>query len=228
MDSNFCIISRMENYSDDQLAEILWNYNNLQQTLNKSDCILALGSNDIRVAHRAAELFLSGFAPLIIFSGSFGVLTKQLYNKPEAEIFADEAIKLGVPKDKIYIENQSTNTGENIMFSRKLIENKGLKIKSIILVQKPYMLRRAFATFKKQWSEMEVIVTAPQISFKNYPNETISKNLLINLMVGDTQRIKLYPQKGFQIPQDMPSNVWEAYEELVKRGYTQHTIKEQK
>lgn len=216
----------MEDYTDDQLAEILWNYNNLHQPLNKSDCILALGSNDIRVAHRVVELFLSGYAPIVIFSGGFGVLTKQLYNKPEAEIFADEAIKLGIPKDKIFIENQSTNTGENIILSRKLIEEKGLEIKSIILVQKPYMLRRAFATFKKQWSEMEFTVTAPQISFADYPNEIISKNLLINIMVGDTQRIKLYPQKGFQISQEIPTDVWSAFEELVKRGYTQHLIKE--
>jgi len=216
----------MKEYSDDQLAEILWNYNNLQQPINKSDSILALGSNDIRVAYRAAELFLSGYAPFIIFSGGTGVLTQQLYDKPEAEVFADEAVKLGVPEDKIYIENQSTSTGENIIFSKKLIEDKGLDIKSIILVQKPYMLRRAFATFKKQWPEMEFAVTAPQISFKDYPNEIISKKLLTNIMVGDTQRIKLYPQKGFQIFQDMPADVWSAYEELVRRGYTQHLIKE--
>ena len=87
------------------------------------------------------------------------------------------------------------------------------------------MLRRAFATFKKQWPDMEFLVTAPEISFKDYPNETIPKNLLINIMVGDTQRIALYPQKGFQIPQDIPADVWSAYEELVKRGYTQHLIK---
>ncbi len=216
----------MNDYTDDQLAEILWNYNNLQQTLRKSDCILALGSNDVRVARQAAELFLSGYAPIIIFSGGFGVLTKQLYNKPEAEIFSDEAVKLGVPKDKIFIENQSSNTGENIIMSKKLIKEKGLDIASIILVQKPYMLRRAFATFKKQWKEMEFIVTSPQISYKDYPNETISKHLLINIMVGDTQRMALYPQKGFQIPQEIPEDVWSAYKVLIKRGYTQHMIKE--
>lgn len=216
----------MQDYTDDQLAEILWDYNNLQQVLKKSDCLLALGNNDIRVAHRAAELFLLGYAPLIIFSGGFGVLTKHFYNKPDAEIFADEAIKLGVPKDKIYLESNSTNTGENILFSKKLIEDKGLDVKSIILVQKPYMLRRAFATFKKQWPKMNLTVTAPQLSFKNYPNQIISKNLLINLMVGDTQRIKLYPQKGFQISQNIPSDVWKAFEELVKRGFNHHLIKE--
>lgn len=211
--------------TDDQLAKILWDYNNLEQPIKKSDCVLALGSNDIRVAHRAAELYFSGLAPFIIFSGGYGVLTKQLFNKPEAEIFRDEAIKLGVPKEKIHIENQSANTGENIIFSRKLIEENGLKVNSTILVQKPYMLRRAFATFKKQWPEMNFAVTGPLVSFENYPTETLTKELIINIMVGDTQRIKLYPEKGFQIPQDIPDKVWSAYQELVKRGYDKHLVR---
>lgn len=214
----------MSTKTDDQLARILWNYNNLKQRVKKSDCILALGSNDIRVAKRAAELYLSGFAPLIIFSGGYGLLTKWLYDKPEAETFAEEAIRLGVPEDRIYIENQSTNTGENIILSKKLIAEKKLKVSSIILVQKPYMLRRAYATFKRQWPEMEFTVTGPLISFESYPNETISKKLLINIMVGDTQRIKYYPEKGFQMRQKLPKEAWEAYEELVRRGYNKHLI----
>jgi len=215
----------MNNKSTNELAKILWRYNNLEQPLKKSDAILVLGSNDIRVAHRGAELFLQRFAPLIIFSGGFGVLTSQFYNKPEAEVFANEAMKLGVPQEKILIENKSTNTGENIVFTRKLIEDKGLRVNSLILVQKPYMLRRAYATFKQQWSGKEFVVSGPQIGYENYPNEIISKDLLINLMVGDTQRIRIYPEKGFQIPQEMPNEVWMAYEELVRRGFTDHLVK---
>ncbi len=212
----------MDNQSTDELAKILWKYNNFEQPLQKSGAILVLGSNDIRAAHRGSELFLQGFAPLIIFSGGFGVLTRQLYNKPEAEVLADEAIKLGVPKGKILIENKSTNTGENIVFTKKLLEDRKIDVNSFIVVQKPYMLRRAYATFKQQWPGKEFIMTGPQISYENYPNETISKDLLINIMVGDTQRIKIYPEKGFQIPQEIPNEVWTAYEELVKRGFTKH------
>ena len=95
----------------------------------------------------------------------------------------------------------------------------------LIIVQKPYMQRRAYAAFKKLLPEPEIMVTAPQISFDDYPNELISKDLLINIIVGDTQRIKVYPEKGFQIEQEMPEDVWSAYEELVKRGYTQHLLK---
>lgn len=118
----------MSTSTDSQLAEILWNYNNMEQPLTRSDAIVVLGSNDVRVAQRGAELFLSGLAPLIIFSGGTGVLSRHLFNKPEAEVFADEAMRLGVPKNNIYIENKSTNTGENIIFTRKLIEEQGLNI----------------------------------------------------------------------------------------------------
>jgi hypothetical protein len=44
-------------------------------------------------------------------------------------------------------------------------------------------------------------------------------------MVGDLQRTKLYPDKGFQIYQEIPSDVWEAYEKLVEQDYTKHLLK---
>jgi uncharacterized SAM-binding protein YcdF (DUF218 family) len=171
-------------------------------------------------------LFLEGWAPLLIYSGGVGRLTEGLWNKPEAEVFVDIAIKMGVPKDKILIENKSTNTGENIIFTMKLLKEKKLDLQSFIVVQKPYMERRAYATFKKHLPDKKIIVTSPQISFENYPNDKISKDDMINIMVGDLQRIKTYPEKGFQIPQEIPEDVWTAYEKLVEAGYCKHLIKE--
>jgi len=217
----------MYNHNTDELAKILWDYNNLNQPVKKSDAILVLGSNDIRVAERGAELFLQGFAPYIIFSGNVGRLSKDTFDKPEAEIFSVVALKMGVPKDRIIIENQSTNTGENITFTKKLLEEKGFAFNSFIVVQKPYMGQRAYATFKKQWPGVDIIVTAPQISFENYPNNLLSKNHIINIAVGDTQRVKLYPEQGFQIEQVISNEVWAAFEELVERGFTEHLIKDE-
>lgn len=214
----------IDHRTTDELARILWEYNSLDHSLRISDCILVLGSHDIRVAQRGAELFLQGFAPLLVFSGNLGRLTEGLWNQPEAEIFAQEAIRMGVPKDKILTETRSTNTGDNILRTKELLGSRGISVETVILVQKPYMQRRAYATFRKVWPEKNVIVTAPRYSFENYPNNTISKNDLINIMVGDTQRIKIYAEKGFQIPQDIPDAVWTAYEELVQRGFTAHLV----
>ena len=41
-------------------------------------------------------------------------------------------------------------------------------------------------------------------------------------MVGDLQRIRDYPARGFQIAQEIPADVWEAFEELVRLGYDTH------
>lgn len=155
---------KMDNVEIDKYAKIIWDYHHLDHKLEKADCIIVLGSHDVRVALRGAQLFLDGFAPRIIFSGGKGRLTEE-WDAPEADIFAQAAIKMGVPQEKILIENRATNTGENLV--------------------------------------------------------------LINIMVGDMQRIIEYPKKGFQIHQDVPEKVMAAYKALVKTGYTKQLIKEQ-
>jgi uncharacterized SAM-binding protein YcdF (DUF218 family) len=194
--------------------------------LEKSDCILALGSHDLRVAERAAELYLQCWAPLVIMSGGLGNFTKEVWTKKEADRFAEIAIQKGVPAKDILIENNSTNTGENILFTQKLLKEKKLVLQSFIVVQKPYMERRSYATFKKHWPDKKLIVTSPQISFEQYPTSEIPMEKVINIMVGDLQRIKLYPEKGFQIYQEIPSGIWDAYEKLVALGFNKHLMKE--
>lgn len=210
------------------LAKIIWNYHHMNHKLEKSDCILVLGSHDIRVAEYAASLFLEGWAPIIIFSGgirSKNDLLKTDWNEPEAEVFAKIAINMGISKDRIIIENKATNTGENILYTKKIIQGKNIDPKKIIVVQKPYMERRAYTTFKKIWPEKEIILTSPPIDFEEYPNKEIVKEDVINILVGDLQRIKIYPSKGFQIFQEIPKDVWEAYKKLVSLGYTKHLLR---
>jgi len=208
----------------ERLAQKIWDYHHLGQQLAKADLILVLGSHDTRVAERGAQLFLEGWSPLLLFSGGLGNLTRHIWTEPEADKFAQIAIAMGVPPSKILIENKSTNTGENIRFSRELLAQKNISPQKFILAQKPYMERRTYATFKQVWPEKEFIVTSPQLSFDQYPTAQISKDDVINIMVGDLQRIKVYPAKGFQIFQEIPGDVWTAYEQLVELGYTKHLI----
>src|SRR5262249_34421355 len=149
----------------DALAQKIWDYHHLDHRLEKCDIILALGSNDLRVGEFAADLFLQGWAPTLVLSGNVGALTRGRFSKPEAEIFAEIALKKGVPPEAVLIEAKSTNTGENVMFSRRLIESKGLHPESILLVQKPYMERRSYATLMKIWPGKRVIVASPPILF---------------------------------------------------------------
>ncbi len=208
------------------LAKTIWDYHHLNHQLEKADCVLVLGSHDTRVAEYGVDLFLKGYAPLLIFSGGLGRLTRGVFEKPEAEIFGDIARRRGVPEECILVENQSTNTGENIRFTRTLLHDRNLSPSSFLLVQKPYMERRAYATFKKILPEKKCIVTSPPISFEEYPTAVISKDDMINIMVGDLQRIKVYAKNGFQIYQEIPKSVWSAYERLVELGFVGHLIKD--
>ena len=208
-----------------ELAQQLWDYHHMNHAPAKADCILALGSHDLRVADRAAELYLQGWAPLVIMSGGLGNFTQEMWTESEADKFAAIAINKGVPAEAILVENKSTNTGENILFTQQLLTQKGLDPQSFIVVQKPYMERRAYATFKKHWPDKTLLVTSPQIPFDEYATDEIPAEKVINIMTGDLQRIKLYPAIGYQVYQEIPDDVWSAYERLVQSGFDQHLTK---
>ncbi len=208
-----------------ELARQLWDYHHMNHQLAKADCILALGSHDLRVADRAAELYLEGWAPLVIMSGGLGNFTQGMWTESEADKFAAIAIQKGVPAGAVLVENKSTNTGENILFTQQLLKQKGLDPQRFIVVQKPYMERRSFATFKKHWPDKNLLVTSPQIPFDEYATDDIPLDRVIHIMIGDLQRIKLYPAKGFQIYQEIPDNVWDAYERLIELGFDKHLVK---
>ncbi len=204
----------------DELVKIIWEYCLMHHTLRKADCILCLGSYNLRVPEYASELFLKGFAPVLIFSGSHGSHSHRYFEKSEAEVFADIAIKKGVPKEKILVENKSTNTGENIRFTGALLKERGMDFNTFIIVQKPYMERRSFATFKKIWPEKECIVTSPQLTFDEYvEGGTRPREQVIHAIVRDFIKIKVYAEKGFQIHQEIPVEVSRVYERLVELGY---------
>jgi hypothetical protein len=218
---------------DDRIRELtrtLWMYHQLGHELSPADAILVLCSHDTAVAEYGARLFLDGWAPLLIYSGGLGTITKQLWTEPEADRFAAVAVSLGVPRGRILIENRSTNTGENVAFTRQLLDERGLDPRTFIVVQKPYMERRAYATFRSRWPEKPLIVTSPPISFddylEKYTHASLSTDDVVSIIVGDLQRIKIYGERGWQIPQEIPGDVWQAYLELVTAGYNSRLLQE--
>lgn len=214
-------------------VRLVWNYMHLEHELKKADVIFLLGSTDPRTAEYAAQLFLDGWAPYLIISGDgrqhetkHRPLPGVFADQPEAKIFASIALKLGVPSDRIITELQANNTGENFTFTQRLLTERQMSVRSAVVVQKPYMERRSFATGRVAWPELEQIVTSPPLSYDEYVRGPIPEDHIINAMVGDLQRIKEYPAKGFQIEQDIPADVWDAYTYLVSLGYTKFLLKE--
>lgn len=203
-------------------TKIIWEYMLMHQKLQKSDIIFVLGSNDIDVADTAAEIYKEGYAPLVVCSGANGKGSK--FTETEAKIFSDRMIFLGVPKEKIILEQSSTNTGENVIFTKKLLLENNIHVQKVIAVQKPYMERRTYATIKKQWPEVECIVASQNVSFENYCNREDKRYGFVSTMVGDLLRIKEYPRLGFQVYQDIPDNVWLAGQELLSLGYNKYVL----
>lgn len=214
----------------EQAIKIIWDYMHLNHELKKADIILVLGSHDTSVVEYAADLYLQGWAPLLVLSGSGDIHNhepgrEQFIGSTEAEVFAEIAKKRGVPSESILVENESQNTGHNFVYSRNLLKENDIEPETAIIVQKPYMERRVYATGKVRWPEVELIVTSPPVSENEYGDSIgDQEERWVHTMVGDLQRLKEYPKKGFMIKQEIPEDVWQAYEFLVEKGFDERLI----
>lgn len=209
--------------------QILWDYLCLNRKPEKADVIVGFGSFDDNVARRSAQLCLAGIAQKILFTGGLGRCTAGLYTQPEAERFRDVAVSLGVPEGDILVENKSTNTKENIVFTRQLLENTHTPHAQILGVHKPYMERRITAAMGVYWPEQAFSVTSPPMTIPQYLQEAkrqgMTEREAVSVIVGDFQRIDLYARKGYQLPQHIPSEAWEAYDKLIAMGFDDQLAK---
>ena len=209
-----------------QKAKVLYDFHNQTRVTKRTDFLLVMGSHDLRVANHAATLFHQGKAPFLICSGGYGKITKTIWDTTEAETYAQICIQKRVPQDKIFIENRATNSGENFTFSKKLLESCNIPVSTGTIVCKNYLSRRALATAQIQWPEVEWFVEPPHLSFDEYIKNETNKERMIHLMVGDLQRLIIYPELGFQLPVTIPEEVMNAYDNLVNQGYSQFLIDE--
>ena len=224
---------RQPSVAMDEAAKKIWNYMLLKQPLEKADIIIALGCGDESVAEHSASLYRDGYADFVLVSGGAGPRNKRLTSglwaeSTEAEHFAKTVLQKGVPAAKFLIEKKSKNTGENLAYSYKLLKNRHMEPESIIFVHKPHLERRTFATAKKQWPnrQAKIQVTSHPFTYEEYTsaNSAIAKEEIINSMVGSLQRIREYPKLGYQIEQEMPEDIWQAYEFLVNQGYDKRLL----
>ena len=203
--------------------QIIWDYLGMHQQPQKADCIVGFGNFNTDIARRAAELYLQGYAPKILFTGGLGRNTEGLLPEPEAVRFAKVAMACGVPECDIILEDKSTNTAENILFTREKLAEIGLPHDHILGVHQPFMERRITAAMGVYWPELRFTVTSPQVTILEYleraKQQGITENSSISVIVGDFQRMEIYAQKGYQLPQHIPEEAWNAFHELVAMGY---------
>ena len=219
----------MENLLALEPLQVIWDYLGMHQTPEKADCIVGFGNFNDNIARRAAELYLAGLAPKVLFTGGLGRNTTKLFTEPEAERFARVAVECGVPERDIIKEDKSTNTAENIIFTREKLEALNLPHGHILGVHQPFMERRITAAMGVYWPEQRFSVTSPQVTIQQYLEDArrqgMTENASISVIVGDFQRMKLYADKGWQVPQEIPEEAWDAFHALVAMGYDKQLAK---
>lgn len=212
----------MEQRAYDSL-QVIWDYMHLNMEPGPADCIVGFGNYNVNIALRAAELYRAGYAPRILFTGGLGRNTAGMWTGSEAERFAAAAMAAGVPEQDVIVEDRSTNTAENITFTRDKLAALDLSAKRLLGVHQPFMERRIWAAMRVYWPEAEFTVTSPQVDIRQYLRDAVAQGLeekaAVDVIVGDFQRMELYAKKGWQVPQDIPETAWAAFRELVALGY---------
>lgn len=213
----------MEPFMIDSL-KVIWNYMHLNHSLKKCDVIIGCGCSYMEVPVKCATLKKEGYAPKILFCGGLGKRTQYSLNQTEAEVFKEIAIKEGVPEEDILMETRSTNTQDNFKFARKILEEENIPYNRILIVHGPFSERRTLAAAETIFLDKELVITSPNVTFDSFlellesnPAEAFD---IICVIVGDIQRMVIYPQFGWQTEQPIPNEVYQAYHDLKKLGFT--------
>ncbi|CCH18223.1 YdcF family protein [Micromonospora lupini] len=205
-------------------VERLWDYHNMHHEIRPVDVGIGLGSHDLGVAKIATELYRRGMYPTLVFTGANAPTTIKIFPRGEAVHYREYATAHGVPSGAILIDTRAENTGQNIEYARALLAEHQVQARSVILMSRPYQQRRAYATCKKLWPGVDIICASDPLSLDDYAIGIGDPKKVIDMLVGDTQRIDKYAELGFAIPQQMPDDVRAAYRRLVDAGYTSRLV----
>lgn len=210
-------------------ARIVWEYLQLKHDPIPADVIVAFGTNDLRVARFAARLYHEGFGRSLVCTGGMahqGDLLATNWRKTEAEVYADEAVALGVPRDRIMLEPRASNTAENVRFTRELLCRNGRPPRNVVLATKPFMQRRVWATMAVEWPEVPASLASERMTLDEYFTDDLTPERVIPIMLGDFERVWIYGRRGWSAAQIVPREVMDAYRELKALGFTQQLLPE--
>lgn len=205
-------------------AQILWEYHQMHHAPRDTDIAIGLGSHDIGVAEHTADLYRQGRFPLIVFTGANAPTTIEVFPRGEAVHYAERAEELGVPDTAILLEEHARNTGENFTLTRALLDREGIHPKTATVVSRPYQQRRAYATCQKLWPELDVICSSRPQTLDDYIASIGDRDKVLNMLVGDTQRIWVYADQGFAATQEVPEATMRAFKRLAEAGYADRLV----
>ena len=211
------------NYESDVVANarIIRDYLRSFRKEQPCDALVVCGSYDLRVMEHAIVLLQQGLSKKLVITGNTGNWTKYIWKEPEARVFYEYS-KEQIPGDvEIMLETAATNFGENISFTKNLLPD----VESVLLLTKPNAVLRVLLTAKKQWPDTACFVSSPEYTFPDEVSNVVGLLGLIDEMVGDIDRIRRYPELGYQIDHELPRSVQAAAEILMHSGFKNHLSK---
>lgn len=207
-------------------ARQIWDFHQMHHVVRPCDVVIGLGSHDLGVADAAVNLYQRGLAPLIVFTGGNSPTTRERMPRGEAVHYGERAVELGVPKSAILLEPRAGNTAENFRFTRTVLEEAQVKVSSALIVSKPYEERRSYATACHEWPGVEFISASTPMSLEDYVDSIGDPRLVIDMLVGALQRLRIYPDRGFMVRMPIPAEVTDAYNRLCQAGFTSRLVAE--
>ena len=123
----------------------------LPKQRRNTNVVIVFGGGAGRIEH-ALNLYQNGTIDYILVTGGIGPYSEN-QEMAEAELYAEFLIKSGVPDNRIWIENESISTIENVKFSIPILIKESFKDINrqfnLILVTSGFHMKRVRALFKK-------------------------------------------------------------------------------
>jgi len=168
------------------------------------DLSFVLGSATPSSIEPAIDLFKAGLTKRIWISGKGPQPRRwRLFRKNKAEAeshgYRRLAIERGIPAEAIWVEDRSSNTLENFVFSAKMIETTfgWNNIRTVSLTAKPYHMRRALMTALKVWPAHLRYVMRPSYAADDPPlDEWWTSPVGRHFVMKELQSIGAYALKG--------------------------------
>ncbi len=173
------------------------------QKIKKADLIFVFGSTDPGAFQKTLDAYQKGIIKEILISGRGATHGKKHESwmdgsKSEAQSIKDKLLLNGVPEEIINIEDRSTNSKENVLYSKQIFDFSN--ISSLLFVSKCHAAGRQYRTLRKYLPN--------NIEMGPYSYETIINGIYINqfnwmlypesrsLIFGEYLRILYYSHKG--------------------------------
>jgi DUF218 domain len=140
-------------------AQVLWDYHDLHHQLRPTDVGIGLGSHDLGVASYAAELYRAGLVPLVVFTGANALTTIERFPRRGHSLRRTRPAPRRASRRDPH-RAQGNNTAENLTLARKALADNGVTPAAVTVISRPDQQRRAYASCRKLWPEVDVICTS--------------------------------------------------------------------